>query len=34
MPYEGLYKSGMFLGVFRFAENMKILIEGEIRCIL
>ena len=33
-PYEVLYKSGMFLEVFRFAKKMKSFIKGEIRCTL
>ena len=33
LPYEVLYESGMFFGMFRFAKKIKILIKGEIRCI-
>ena len=33
-PYKLQYKSGMFLEVFQFAIKIKVVIKGEICCIL
>ena len=34
ITYEVLCMSGMFLGMFRFAQNIKFSIQGETRCNL